>query len=191
LRTPTDAKSTSPASAGATRLAPQRPADLKTRRAGLPGWLLAVLALVLLGAVGTGVGLALNAFGGDTPPQTGPVSEADVRGVVGRFARAYEKEDAEALGRTLASYTERVLPGDRQSGRSAVVAVYRGQFKGSAVKRYVLDVTGARGGDVGRATGRYRVERAGEPPFGGEIVFSVTRERGRARIALIAARPDA
>ena len=39
------------------------------------------------------------------------------------------------------------------------------------------------------ASGRYTLSRAGRPPVGGRIVFGVVRERGRPRIALIAATP--
>ena len=152
---------------------------------------LAMGALVLAALCGLGVGMALNAFGGTTPPpEVGPVSDAEVRNVVGRFARAYEAEDPQALGRTLTRGVERVLPGARQQGREAVVAQYRGQFAANAVETYEIEDLDARGGDVGRATGRYVVTRRGEQPFGGGTVFGVVRESGRARIDLVVVRPE-
>jgi ketosteroid isomerase-like protein len=172
-----------------TTVAPQPPGA--THRPLMRGWLLALLAFVVFAAAGIGVGLALNAFGDSDGEPTGPVSAEEVRDVVGRFARAYEREDATALGRTLTADVERVFPGDRQEGRAQVVSAYKTQFASSAVQRYALTIDDAVAGDVGRATGTYRVERRGEPAFGGSITFSVVREKGKPRIALIAAKPSA
>jgi serine/threonine-protein kinase len=44
-------------------------------------------------------------------------------------------------------------------------------------------------GDVGRASGSYRVIRRGAPPIAGRTVFGVVRRDGAPRIALIAAEP--
>jgi serine/threonine-protein kinase len=180
------------ASAERTRLAPDdgRPPTVKVRRGPGPLWAIAVGGLALAAAVGLALGVVFNVFD-DPQPQTGPVSAAEVRQVVARFGDAFEREDAAALGRTLTADVERVGPGDRQQGRAAVVAAYRGQFADSDIRRYDLDLGNVEGGDVGRAEARYRVERRGRPSFGGDIVFNVTRERGRPRIALIALRPDA
>jgi serine/threonine-protein kinase len=176
------------APASQTRVAPRPPGP--THRAGVRGWVAALIAFVVFAAAGIGVGLALNAFGDGGESPTGPVSADEVRDVVGRFGRAYEREDSAALGRTLTGDVERVFPGDRQEGRTAVVGAYEAQFASSAIQRYDLSIDDAVAGDVGRATGSYRVERRGEPAFGGAITFSVVREGGRPRIALIAARPS-
>lgn len=175
---------------GPTAAGAEKPPEVRTRRGRLRGAIVALLALVALAVVGGAVGFAVNAFEDASGDGTGPVSEGEVREVVARFAKAYEREDLEALGRTLARDAERVLPGDRQRGRASVVAAYKAQFSGSAVERYALSIDDATGGVVGRAEGRYRVSRRGESAFGGEIVFSVVREGDRPRIGLIAVRPD-
>lgn len=147
--------------------------------------LVAILAAVAAGLAAT----ALVGDGGD-PPQTGPVAEGEVREVVEAFARAYADEDPEALGNTLALNAERVLPGGRQRGRDEIVAEYRQQFDTIAITGYTVEDLDASGGDVGRATGRYVVTRTGAASFGGDITFTVIRDRGRVRIDLIAANPD-
>ena len=115
-----------------------------------------------------------------------------MRDVVDEFATAYEHEDAKALTRTLARDVTRVgvAPADRQRGRAAVADEYRGQFAANAVEGYRLSDVEVRGGAVGRAEGRFEVERAGARAFGGGIVFGVVRDRGRPRIGLIATRSD-
>jgi len=142
---------------------------------------------VVAGAVAITAALAP----GSGDPPTGPVDEDEVRAVLDRFAGAFTREDPVALGRTLARDAARVTPADRQDGRAAVTAAYRRQFDDNAVEAYVLDGMSYDGGGVGRAEGTYRVDRTDRPPITGRIVFSVVRERGRPRIALIAATPDA
>jgi serine/threonine-protein kinase len=163
-----------------------RPAGVKVRRrAGGIAALVAALALAVIAGL---VVAALVGDGGDAPP-AGPVSEGEVRAAVDRFARAFSDEDGAALGRTLTSGVERVVPGGRQRGRAAVVAEYTAQFASMPITGYDVADLDVRGGDVGRAAGRYVVTRRGEPSFGGGIVFGVIRERGRVRIDLIAATP--
>jgi hypothetical protein len=70
-----------------------------------------------------------------------------------------------------------------------VVDQYERQFDGR-VGGYDLDDLDVQGGGAGRASGTYHVERDGGDPFDGKIVFGVVRERGRAKIALIAATPQ-
>jgi hypothetical protein len=81
-----------------------------------------------------------------------------------------------------------VLPGGRSQGRDQVVDQYERQFDGK-VGGYDLDDVTVTGGRAGRASGSYKVERDGEDPIEGTIVFGVVRERGEPRIELIAATP--
>ena len=81
-----------------------------------------------------------------------------------------------------------MLPGGRSQGREQVVDQYARQFDGK-VEGYDLADLDVRGGRAGRASGSYRVDRDGGDPYEGHIVFGVVRERGQARIALIAATP--
>jgi hypothetical protein len=69
-----------------------------------------------------------------------------------------------------------------------VVAQYDRQFDGK-VRGYTLSNLEVTGGTAGRASGDYRVDRAGEDAIQGHIVFGVVRDRGHPRIALIAATP--
>jgi serine/threonine-protein kinase len=89
----------------------------------------------------------------------------------------------------LARDAQRVFPTDAERGRAAVVAAYRGQFRRDRIASYEVGGLSVEAGRVGRASGRYTLSRAGRPPVGGRIVFGVVRERGRPRIALIAATP--
>ena len=148
---------------------------------------LAMLALIGLGSVAA---LALAGAGATSPPPAvEAVTEAEVRVAVKRFAGAYAQEDVNALTRLLTSDVTRVLPGNAQRGRRAVVAAYAEQFERYEVAAY--DVTGleVRAGDSGRAAGRYRVRRRRAGPFGGGFVLGVVKERGRVRVRLIAATP--
>lgn len=187
------AASSSPAGvAGAARTTPvpvrDRPATVRVRGRAKG---IAAVAAALLAASGAGLAVAAVVGDGGDPPRTGPVSAGEVRAVVGRFAKAYAQEDGAALGRTLTRNVERVLPGGRQRGRSAVVAEYRDQFTSIPITDYELSELDVAGGDVGRAAGRYLVTRRDADAFGGTIVFGVVRESGRVRIDLIAARPEA
>jgi serine/threonine-protein kinase len=145
-------------------------------------------ALAVAGALAAAVALSPLAPGGTRP--SGPVDDGEVRAVLTAFSDAFTNEDGAALARTLTRDAQRVTPGDRQEGRTAVTREYRRQFAANAFRVYELVDMDVDGGGVGRAEGRYRVERTGRPPITGRIVFSVVRERGTPRIALIAATPD-
>ena len=81
-----------------------------------------------------------------------------------------------------------MLPAGVARGRETVVAQYDRQFDGK-VREYRLSNLDVTGGTAGRASGDYRVDRDGEDPIQGHIVFGVVRDRGEPRIALIAATP--
>ena len=142
--------------------------------------------MAALAATGAVVGLIVSA--GDDPG-SGPLSDAEVRGAIQRFARAYGSESVPAMRRVLAPNVKRIIPGDSQVGRAAVLAEYRRQFAASDVRAYRLSDLEVRGGDAGRATGSYSVTRGGRSPITGDIVFGVVRRSGTPRIALIAAEP--
>jgi hypothetical protein len=146
----------------------------------------AVGVVVILAAIG----LALAALfgGGPSEPRSGPLSESEVRSAAVAFATAYEHEDTKALRRTLTQDVLRVLPGGVTRGRDGVVNQYARQFDGK-VRGYELSDLQVRGGTAGRASGSYRVDRAGGAPLLGTIAFGVVRDHGRPRIALIAATP--
>ncbi len=144
-------------------------------------------AFVGLVAIGLLAGVLLGDPGGASA-RTGPLTEEEVRGAAEAFGEAYAAEDPAALRRTLARDVLRVLPGGRSQGRDQVVDQYARQFDGK-VQGYGLDDLDVRGGRAGRASGSYRVDRDGGDPYEGQIVFGVVRERGEARIALIAATP--
>ena len=175
---------------GATRLAPSAPPPAaRRRRVRRP---LSVLALLLLLAVaGGGVLLAMDRGEETVRTDPGPLSEGEVRAAAERFAEAYAQEDPAALSRALTTDVKRVTPGDEQIGRAAVLAEYRRQFAGTDVRGYRFEELEAEGGRAGRAAGRYVVTRADGGPIEGDIVLGVRRDRGRARIALIAAEPRA
>jgi serine/threonine-protein kinase len=156
----------------------------RSRRKRLWAFVAATLALAA-----AAVGVALLPDGG-TPPPGGPVSAAEVTRLANAFSSAYADENAARIGRLLTSDAQRVLPGDRQEGRAEVVAAYREQFKGSRTTAFELSDLEADGGAAGRATARYRARFAGAPDATGTITWNVIRERGRPRIAQIAARPD-
>jgi hypothetical protein len=146
-----------------------------------------VAAFAGLVAVGLLAGVLLGDPGGASA-RTGPLSEDEVRDAAQAFGDAYAAEDPAALRRTLARDVLRVLPGGRSQGRDQVVDQYARQFDGK-VQGYDLADLEVRGGRAGRASGSYRVDRDGGDPYEGRIVFGVVRERGEARIALIAATP--
>jgi hypothetical protein len=70
-----------------------------------------------------------------------------------------------------------------------VLATYCGQVRGSEITGYDLADLDVSAGRAGRAAGRYELRRGGQEPTGGELVLGVKRERGRPKVALIAARP--
>jgi serine/threonine-protein kinase len=121
---------------------------------------------------------------------TGPLTEGDVRSAVEGFSDAVASEDAAALSRVLARDVQRVFPSDTQKGRGVVLDTYVSQFRGNRISGYEVEDLSVSGGRAGRASGRYELSREGRDATGGEIVFGVTRERGRPKIALIAATPD-
>lgn len=170
---------------------PGRPSPGRARRVYRPVRLIrsggVALALV---AVLTGLGLALGALlgHGSASPRTGPLGADEVRAAAQAFADAYGAEDAGALRRTLTRNVLRVLPSGVARGREPVVAQYARQFDGK-VRGYELSGLQARGGSAGRASGTYRVDRADGATIRGRIAFGVVRDRGEARIALIAATP--
>ena len=122
------------------------------------------------------------------PPGT-PVSASQVRDVARAFASAYAHEDSAALRRLLTSDVQRVTPGSRQAGRTAVVAAYRHQFADSATRGFAFTDLAVTGGAAGRASGRYRATYAGAPDVTGRLVLRVIDDGGHTRIALIAATP--
>jgi serine/threonine-protein kinase len=183
---PNVAASTALTSTAPTHLEPLAP-DYKVARSRRGrGVLVAAAGALALAVAGGVVGLVVSA-GDDTA--TGALSDAEVRGAVQRFARAYGAESVPGLRRVLAPNVKRVVPGDSQAGRAAVIAEYRRQFAASKVRGYQLRDLQVRGGDAGRATGSYEVTRGGRPPITGDIVFGVVRQAGTPRIALIAAEP--
>ena len=91
----------------------------------------------------------------------------------------------------LARDVKRIFPEDSQRGRADVLATYRRQFKGNEITGYELSDLDVSGGRAGRAEGRYELRRGGRDATGGSIVLGVKRERGRAKVALIAAQPGA
>ena len=103
-----------------------------------------------------------------------------MRDAADAFAGAIASEDAGALSRVLARDVKRVFPGDSQRGRAAVLATYRGQFRGNEITGYELSDLDVSGGRAGRAAGSYELRRGGRDATGGRIVLGVKRERGQA-----------
>jgi ketosteroid isomerase-like protein len=173
---------------------PLVPPTTSTRLARRPrprrGTLAAALALPLAGIVTVGV-LMLGSGDDDNiaTAQTRPLAEGEVRFVTEAFADAYETEDGAALGRLLTSDVKRVLPDGIVRGRQNVVTQYETQFADNVTQSYEIENLDVRGGEVGRASGDYRVRRALRPSLEGRIVLGVVRDRGRTRIALIAVTP--
>ncbi len=118
------------------------------------------------------------------------LSSGEVRDAADTFASAIASEDTGALSRVLARDVKRVFPGDSQRGRAAVLATYRGQFRGNEITGYELSDLDVSGGRAGRVEGNYELRRGGRSATGGRIVLGVKRERGQAKVALIAAQPN-
>jgi serine/threonine-protein kinase len=170
-----------------TRVIPAPPPPpKKVHRARPRRWVVALAALTAAAAGVGGIALATSAGGGD---DGGPLSRAEVLEAVDGFARAYSRESVPAMRAVLAPNVRRIVPGDRQVGRAAVVAEYRRQFAASDVVSYRLSGLEVTEGEAGRASGRYTVQRRGRPPIVGDTVFGVVRQSGAPRIALIAAEP--
>jgi hypothetical protein len=70
-----------------------------------------------------------------------------------------------------------------------VLATYESQFRGNDISNYEIRDVDASGGRAGRASGSYELRRTGRDATGGRIVLGVRRERGKPKIALIAANP--
>ena len=160
-------------------------ARLGSRRRGIVA--LAAFSVAGLAAV---AGLAIAGAGTDPPPAVEPVTDNEVRDVVTGFSDAYSTEDAGALSRLLTKDVTRALPnGTIQRGRQLVVAEYAAQFKRMRIESYDVSDLDVSAGGAGRAAGTYTVRRRGASSFGGTFVLGIVKERGRLRIALIAATP--
>jgi serine/threonine-protein kinase len=166
---------------------PEHAPALSRRRAWIPRR--GALGLLAVVAISTSVAAAMIVRDGGTAAAGTQLSSGDVRDAADAFAKAIASEDAGALSRVLARDVKRVFPADSQRGRAAVLATYRGQFRGNEITGYDLSDLDVSAGRAGRAAGRYELRRGGEKPTGGEIVLGVKRERGRAKVALIAAQP--
>jgi len=150
------------------------------------------LGLIAVAAISTSVAAVMIVRGeGGTAGASTQLSTGEVRDAADAFADAIASEDAAALSRVLARDVKRVFPADSQRGRAAVLATYRGQFSGNEITGYDLSDLDVSGGRAGRAEGSYELRRGGEDPTGGRIVLGVKRERGRPKVALIAAQPGA
>ncbi len=147
------------------------------------------LGLLAVAALSTTVAAVMIVRDGGTASAGTQLSGGEVRDAADDFAKAIASEDAGALSRVLARDVKRVFPADSQRGRASVLATYRGQFRGNEITGYDLSDVDVSAGRAGRATGRYELRRGGEEPTGGAIVLGVKRERGRAKVALIAAEP--
>jgi serine/threonine-protein kinase len=194
---PSDATAVRPAPA-ATRIKPAGPADVSPQRDPPPPRkhrsrrraIGAAIALPLAGILTTGVLLLTQPDDGATAPDDSvPLSADEVRGAAQDFADAYEREDGRALRGLLSSDVERVLPAGVARGRTAVVGEYERQFRTNATQSYRLEQLVAEGGAAGRASARYLVTRQAGAAIEGKLVLGVVRDRGRARIALIAVTP--
>jgi serine/threonine-protein kinase len=149
----------------------------------------AVAVGVAAAGVATGAALIAVSGGARDGDPSAPLSDGEVRDAAEAFARAYATEDSRALGRLLSGDVLRVLPAGVARGRARVVTEYERQFQANQTESYELDDLAARGGRAGRASGTYRVTRAGGRAIEGRIVLGVLRDRGRPRIGLIAVTP--
>ncbi|HEX4363065.1 MAG TPA: protein kinase [Solirubrobacteraceae bacterium] len=184
-----------PAHAPPTRVragAEPRAADPPQRRRRGPRGrtLAAAIALPIAGILTVALLMLLTGNGdGAAATDATPLSASEVHAVVDAFAADYETENGAALGRLLTNDVERVLPSGVLRSRKAVVGEYEGQFRTNATESYDIDDLDVRGGPAGRASGDYRVRRTGSPSLTGHIVLAIVRDRGRARIGLIAVTP--
>ncbi len=170
-------------------LIPPPPGDAPVRHRGRRRGVVAGGALVALAAVATALGIA-GGGGAGAGRSSAPLSDGDVRSVAEEFAKAYQAEDGAALGRLLTRDVQRVLPAGVARGRSRVVTEYERQFRANDTRGYELQNLEVRGGRVGRASGGYRVDRAGGKAIEGRIVLNMVRDRGEPRIGLIAVTPS-
>ena len=165
------------------------PALKRKRGRGPRRGALGLLAVAALSASVAAVMLVEQS--GGTAGASTQLSGGDVRDAADAFADAIGSEDAAALSRVLARDVKRIFPEDSQRGRADVLATYRRQFKGNEITGYELSDLDVSGGRAGRAEGRYELRRGGRDATGGSIVLGVKRERGRPKVALIAAQPGA
>ena len=150
------------------------------------------LGLLAVAAISASVAaVMLVEQGGGTAGASVQLSTGEVRDAADDFAKAIGSEDPGALSRVLARDVKRVFPEDSQRGRGDVLATYRSQFRGNEITGYELSDLAVDGGRAGRAAGRYELRRGGRDATGGTIVIGVKRERGEAKVALIAAEPGA
>jgi serine/threonine-protein kinase len=173
-----------------TGQAPKR-RGLGRSRLAQRGGLATAIALPLAGIVTVAV-MMLGGDAGDDAARAAsrPLAAGEVRAAGEAFAAAYESEDERALRRLLTRDVQRVLPaGAPVRGRDAVVAAYHTQFRDNATQSYELENLTTSGGRAGRASGDYRVRRAGRSSIEGSIVLGVERDSGVTRIALIAVTP--
>jgi ketosteroid isomerase-like protein len=141
-------------------------------------------------AAGVVAALAVVPGHGSPPPPGGSLSSADAERLARSFARAYETEDPTRLARLLTADAQRVTPADRESGRSDVLAAYKRQFAQNETTGFTLSQIDSSGGAAARVTAHYRATYRGAPDTTGTIAFDTILERGKPKIALIAARPD-
>jgi len=168
---------------------PDRAPPVARRRGFVPRR--GVLGLLLVAAVSASVAALMLARSnpGAASSTTAQLTEGDVRGAVDGFAGAIASEDEAALSRVLTRDVQRVFPGDSQRGRADVLTTYENQFRTNQISGYKITNVDASGGRAGRASGTYELRRAGRNTAGGRIVLGVRRERGKPKIALIAATP--
>jgi serine/threonine-protein kinase len=152
----------------------------------------AMLMATLVVAVAGGIAALLLVLVDPFRPggTSGPLTKPEVRGAVDSFARAYAREDDQALADVLTSDVARVTPADAQHGRRAVLREYRRQFGANRTTGYEVNDLDLRSGKAGRAAGSYVASRSGAGPITGRIAFGVRRDHGRPRIGLIAVTPD-
>lgn len=160
------------------------------RHRGRSRVLLALAALLVLGASGVAAGVLTTTRGAGPRRVSAYLSADEVRAAAQDFAAAYGHEDAVALRATLARDVQRVAPDGAQTGRENVLAVYRRQFAAADIDTYDLENLQIVPGAAGRAAGSYTVRRTGRDDISGRVAFGVIREAGRPRIAMIATQPD-
>ena len=170
--------------------APKHAPALKRRRAWVPRR--GAILLLLVATISASVAALMLARNDpqNAASASAQLSESDVREAVDGFAAAVSKEDPAALSRVLTRDVQRVFPSDSQRGRADVLSTYENQFRGNRITGYKITDESVSGGRAGRASGRYELQRAGRDSTGGSIVLGVRRERGKPKIALIAAQPD-
>jgi predicted Ser/Thr protein kinase len=154
----------------------------RARRAAIVAATSAVLIAVIAGLViliTPGAGAA------------GPLTQADVTGVVSSFATDYGTHDLRALGQLLAPSVVRMSTSETERGRDAVLAEYRNQLTDRSITGYRVTALKVEGGWVGRASAQYSVLRGAQVAASGNVTFGVERVGGRPEVGLIATQPPA